>query len=69
MQTDRADDLLTAGELGARLRVRPGTILAWYRGGRISARRLSPKVLRFSLVDVLKALDASVEAAGREDGR
>ena len=57
MQIDQPNDLLTADEVGQRLRVRPGTVLAWYREGRIPARKLSHKVLRFSLADVLAALE------------
>jgi excisionase family DNA binding protein len=59
-------DLLTAAELAERLGVKPGTILGWHRLGRIPARRLSHKVLRFSLPDVVAALEAR---AGREGGR
>lgn len=57
MQIDQPNDLLTADEVGQRLRVRPGTVLAWYREGRIPARKLSHKVLRFSLANVLAALE------------
>jgi hypothetical protein len=51
------DDLLTASELASRLGVRPGTILGWHRDKRIPARKLSHKVLRFSLPDVVAALE------------
>ena len=53
MQTASTDDLMTASELAGRLGVRPGTVLLWYRQGRIPGRRLSHKVLRFNLAEVL----------------
>ena len=52
-----ADTILTAAELADRLRVKPSTVLDWHRSGRISSRRLSHKVLRFNLRDVMAALD------------
>jgi excisionase family DNA binding protein len=55
METAR-DDLLTAAEIADRLRVRPSTILEWQRSGRIPSIRLSHKVLRFNLGDVVTAL-------------
>jgi excisionase family DNA binding protein len=57
------DDLLTGPELADRLGVRPATVLAWYRSGRIPGRRLGHKVLRFSLAAVVAAL----ESAAREE--
>ncbi len=56
MPTASPDDLMTAAELAARVGVRPGTILQWHRKGRIPARKLSHKVLRFNLAEVLSAL-------------
>jgi excisionase family DNA binding protein len=55
MQTAH-DDLLTAAELADRLRVKPETVLAWHRSGRIPSIRLSHKVLRFNLAEVVAAL-------------
>lgn len=49
-------EFLTAAELAERLRVRPGTIRAWGREGRIPIVRLSHRVLRFDLNEVLAAL-------------
>jgi excisionase family DNA binding protein len=57
MQTMHSVELLTAAELAEHLGVRPGTILTWHRTGKIPARRLSHKVLRFNLRDVLAALE------------
>jgi excisionase family DNA binding protein len=51
-----SEDLLTAAELAERLRIKPSTILMWHRSGRIPSVRLSHKVLRFSLPDVVAAL-------------
>lgn len=56
--TVESDDLLTAAELAERLRVKPGTVLGWHRKGRIPVRKLSPKVLRFALAEVVAALEA-----------
>jgi hypothetical protein len=62
------DELLAARELATHLGVRPGTVLGWHRQGKIPSRRLSHKVLRFSLRDVLAALEARPAAVTR-DGR
>ena len=48
----------TADEIGARLRLNADTVLAWARQGRIPFVRLSPKVVRFRLADVVAALEA-----------
>ncbi len=68
MPTASPDDLMTAAELAARVGVRPGTILQWHRKGRIPARKLSPKVLRFNLSEVLSALH-DVPDQGHESGK
>jgi len=49
-------EFLTAAELAERLRVRPGTIRAWGRAGRIPMVRFSRRVLRFDFEDVVAAL-------------
>lgn len=61
--------LLTAAELADCLGVKPGTILGWHRSGRIPGRRLSHKVLRFSLGEVMAALEGRQEAAGQGGGQ
>ena len=53
------DDLITAEELGARLRLKPDTVILWARQGRIPVRRLSRKVVRFRLPEVVAALEAA----------
>ncbi len=66
MHRVRSDHLLTAAELAERLQVKPGTILGWYRMGRIPARKLSHKVLRFNLPDVVAALEDRKRRKGVE---
>jgi excisionase family DNA binding protein len=61
------DALLTADELAARLRVKPTTVFDWYRTGRIPARKLSHKVLRFDLAEVVAALESRHE--NRQTGK
>ena len=69
MHTNHPSDLLTADEVGQRIKVRPSTVLTWSRRGRIPALRISPKVLRFRLADVLAALEGRQEAAGQRGGQ
>lgn len=52
------DDLITAEELGAQLRLQPATVILWARQRRIPAHRLSRKVIRFRLPEVVAALEA-----------
>jgi len=49
-------DLLKTEDLARRLRVRPDTIRRWVRGGLIPVLRVSPKVMRFDLAEVVRAL-------------
>ena len=50
-------ELLTAADVAARLNVRPSTITEWRRSGRIPSIRISHKVIRFSMAEVLDALN------------
>jgi predicted site-specific integrase-resolvase len=50
------DDLLTRDMLAKLIHVKPGTISEWTRRGRIPAVRLSLKVVRYRLSDVLAAI-------------
>ena len=49
-------DLLTVNELAARLKVRPSTVRTWMHRGVIPAIRLTPKVVRFDLDQVVEAM-------------
>jgi excisionase family DNA binding protein len=49
-------ELLTVEELAQRLRLRPSTIRRWAQENIIPALRLSGKVIRFDLDEVLTAL-------------
>ena len=49
-------ELLTLDQLADRLHVRPRTVRAWVRQGRIPAVKLSPKVVRFDWEAVLTAI-------------
>jgi excisionase family DNA binding protein len=49
-------DLLTTSQLAERLQVSKDTILGWARSGVIPEIRISAKVRRFSLDDVVKAI-------------
>lgn len=63
MQHDPTD-LLTAAELAVRLKVRTRTIDRWARTGRIPVRKLSPKVRRFNITEVIATLES--DASNRE---
>lgn len=56
-------ELLTPEELAARLAVAPGTVKEWARRGRIPSVRISPKVVRFYMPDVVGALREEAKAA------
>jgi predicted site-specific integrase-resolvase len=49
-------ELLTANQLAERLHIRPRTVQAWARMGRIPTVKLSPKVVRFDWQTVVTAL-------------
>jgi hypothetical protein len=68
MESLHSFDLLTAAALAERLGVKPGTILKWHRQSKIPSRKLSHKVLRFNLGDVLAALEVH-QLTGREGVR
>jgi excisionase family DNA binding protein len=51
-------DLLTTNDIAAKLRLKPTTIREWVRQGRIPEIKLSRKVRRFDLGEVLAALKA-----------
>lgn len=49
-------ELLTANELAQRLGIRPATVREWARSGRIPEIKLSTKVRRFDIDEVLAAV-------------
>ena len=55
-EDSRLNYLLTAEELGQRLRVQPSTIKRWSQEGMIPALRLTGKVIRFDFAEVVQAL-------------
>ncbi len=55
-------ELLTAEELGKRLRLTTETVRRWAREGMIPAIRISPRVVRFDPVDVEVALRQTAES-------
>jgi excisionase family DNA binding protein len=57
----------TAEEVGAHLRLNADTVLGWARQGRIPFVRLSRKIVRFKLADVVAALEASQNVATAEE--
>ncbi len=50
------NELLTAEELGKRLRLRPDTIKSWARRGLIPSIRATNKTRRFDIAEVIEAL-------------
>jgi excisionase family DNA binding protein len=50
------DNCLTAAELAQRLRVTTPTVLRWHRAGKIPAVKITAKILRFDLAEVMAAL-------------
>jgi len=51
-----SEEILTAEQLGKRLRIKSGTVKVWARKGIIPAMRPTPKILRFKWTEVLAAL-------------
>ena len=63
------DDLLTANQLANRLGVQPDTVKQWLRAGLIPAARLTPKVIRYNLSDVVESLKERQAKHGRAIGK
>ncbi len=57
--------ILTAAELAERLKVAPDTIRLWARQGKIPVRKLSHKVHRYDLAEVLTALELAGKAVAQ----
>ena len=49
-------ELITAAEIGERLRVRPATVRLWTQDGIIPAVRITGKVIRYDVIEVITAL-------------
>ena len=61
------NDLLTAEQLANRLGVKPRTVKQWHQTGLIPATRLTPKVIRYNLDDVVASLQERQTAKGGRD--
>lgn len=56
MKQTNGKELLTAEEVGERVRVSPDTVKEWARAGRVPCYRLGRKTIRFDLAEVIAAL-------------
>jgi excisionase family DNA binding protein len=61
---EASNQWVTAKELAIRLRVTPDTVKTWSREGRIPSVRVSAKVLRFNLAEVVAAIRAKGVSRG-----
>ena len=61
---EASNQWVTAKELATRLRVTPDTVKSWSREGRIPSVRVSAKVLRFNLAEVVAAIRAKEVSRG-----
>ena len=62
---DGREEFLTARQLAARLQVSESTVRRLAREGRIPSLRLTPRLIRFNLKAVCKALDGASRHATR----
>jgi len=70
LTTNSSEDCyLTAEEIGSRLRINADTVLAWARRGRIPHVRISQKIIRFRLTDVVAALETPRDSETTEAGQ
>lgn len=60
--------LLTAAELASALQTTTGNIMIRTRAGKIPSVRVSPKVIRYDLDDVLRHLKGNGSGAGESKG-
>ena len=63
------EEFLTARQLAGLLQVSESTVRRLARGGRIPSVRLTPRLLRFNLKAVYKALDGDANAPSRRPRR
>lgn len=67
---NKSERFLTAEELAVHLRLRPSTVKAWAREGRIPVIRPTKRVARFDLEAVIRVLRSLDESSGRAlDGK
>jgi len=59
-----SDELLTCEEVAARLHIRPSTVRRWAQDGRIPTVRLTPKVVRYNLSEVVRAMQEGRQPQG-----
>jgi excisionase family DNA binding protein len=64
---DTREEFLTARQLAAVLQVSESTVRRLARDGRIPAVRLTPRLIRFNLRAVYKALDGTQRRAQRHE--
>ena len=58
-----SSEMLSAEELGSRLKLRPNTLLAWARRGKIPSVKLGRKTVRFDYAAVVAVIDKARENA------
>jgi len=61
-------ELLTSEQLAHRLQVKPETVRAWGRDGRIPRICMSAKVIRYDPVAVIKSLKERLPRLAARDG-
>jgi excisionase family DNA binding protein len=64
---DAREEFLTARQLAARLQVSESTVRRLAREGRIPSLRLTPRLIRFNLKAVYKALDGTQRRTHRRE--
>lgn len=62
-------ELLTLDQVAARLHIKPRTVQAWVRCGRIPAMHLTAKVVRFDWAAIMNALKKQEMSSGPCFGR
>lgn len=63
------NDLLTGEQLAERLGVKPRTVKQWLHAGFIPAIRLTPKVIRYNLDNVVEALQERQASQGGKNAK
>ena len=63
------ESLLNSEQLASRLGVKPRTVQQWQQDGLIPAIRLTPKVIRYNLDDVVESLQKRQTAKGANNAK